>query len=553
MKLQLADNIAEIRSGFSWNLPVRYNMAESVSDRWAAEDPQRLAIRHVREDGTVEDWSHLALNRAANRFANVLVAHGVVRGDRVALLLPQGPKVAISHVGIYKCGGVAVPLASLFGLEALKYRLSNAGVKVLVTDEAGLEKLAVIRDELPGLEIVISVDGVTDQAMGFDDLMGAASDRFETAGSTPDDPALMIYTSGTTGQPKGVLHGHRVLLGHLPGIQLSQNFLGQDGDRLWTPADWAWAGGLLNALFPALHFGVPVVSFAFRKFDPERAFRLMEAQGVRNAFIPPTALKMLRSVVSPASRFDLALRSVGSAGESLGRETYDWFADEFGFAVNEFYGQTECNAVLGSCAAAGVSRSGAIGQAIPGHEVAIVDEKGNVLPPETQGQIAIRRPDPVMFLEYWGRPEATAEKFVGDWMMTGDQGVQDEDGYVFFVGRDDDIITSASYRIGPGEIEDCLLMHPAVALSAAIGKPDPLRTEIVKAYVVLKEGQQPGDELEADIRDFVKGRLSAHEYPREIEFVDELPMTTTGKVIRRQLREKAREEVRLAKGAGVPL
>ncbi|MCR9056055.1 MAG: AMP-binding protein, partial [Rhodobacteraceae bacterium] len=240
--------------------------------------------------------------------------------------------------------------------------------------------------------------------------------------------------------------------------------------------------------------------------------------------------------------FTLNWRSVGSAGESLGRETYDWFAEEFGFHVNEFYGQTECNAVLGSAASLGITRAGAIGKATPGHDVAIIDDGGNVLPAEALGQIAIRRPDPVMFLEYWNKPEATQEKFIGDWMITGDQGLMDEDGYVHFVGRDDDIITSASYRIGPGEIEDCLIKHPAVALAAVVGKPDPLRTEIVKAYVVLRPDNAESVGLEDNIRGFVRDRLSAHEYPREIEFVEDLPMTTTGKVIRRKLRELARSE-----------
>lgn len=540
--LQPAGDYATLLANFRWQIPEIYNIASSVSDRWAAQDPDRLAIRHVSEDGSAANWSHLALSRAANRFANALLAKGIQRGDRVALLLPQAPQTAIAHLAIYKIGAIAVPLAALFGLGALKYRLNDSGARGLVTDTAGLAKLAEIRDDAPGLDLVISIDGPESGVESFDALSEAASDQFDTVETTPDDPGMMIYTSGTTGQPKGVLHGHRVLLGHLPGIQMSQDFMPQPGDLFWTPADWAWAGGLLNALFPALHCGVPVVSFAWRKFDPERAFKLMADEGVRNAFVPPTALKMLRSVDRPASRFDLKLRSVGSAGESLGRETYDWFAAEFGFEVNEFYGQTECNAVLGSCARAGISRSGAIGKAIPGHEVAIIDEDGNVLPPETQGQIAVKRPDPVMFLEYWNKPEATAEKFIGDWMTTGDQGVMDEQGYVHFVGRDDDVITSASYRIGPGEIEDCLLMHPAVKLSAAIGKPDPLRTEIVKAYVVLKEGMKPDAELEKSIRMFVRQRLSAHEYPREIEFVSDLPMTTTGKVIRRELREKARAE-----------
>ncbi|MEE4012884.1 AMP-binding protein [Roseibium sp. FZY0029] len=535
--LQPTANYDALKETFRWPRPAKYNMAAAVSDQWAAQDPGRLAIRQVLEDGSHRDWSHLALNRAANRFANALEGLGLNRGDRVALLLPQIPETAIAHLAAYKSGAIAVPLAALFGLEALRYRLSDSGARVLVTDSAGLAKLADIRSDLLGLDLVISVDGPQTGVFGFHDLLEKASDTYQTLATTPDDPALMIYTSGTTGQPKGVLHGHRVLLGHMPGIELSQNFLGRDGDLLWTPADWAWAGGLLNALFPALSLGVPVVCHASRKFDPEFAFHLLERQKIRNAFIPPTALKMLRAVDSPAKRFNLTWRSVGSAGESLGRETYDWFAAEFGFKVNEFYGQTECNAVLGSAAALGVSRSGAIGKATPGHQVAIIDDDGRELPAETLGQIAIRRPDPVMFLEYWNKPEATREKFIGDWMITGDQGLMDEDGYVHFVGRDDDIITSASYRIGPGEIEDCLLKHPAIALAAAVGKPDPLRTEIVKAFIVLKPGETKSTALENDIRTFVRERLSAHEYPREIEFVSSLPMTTTGKIIRRKLRD----------------
>ena len=540
--LQPASTYDTLTQSFTWPEPATYNMASVVSDQWAAATPDRLAIRRVFEDGQTEDWSRLELNRAANRFANALQALGVKPGDRVALLLPQIPQTAIAHLATYKIGAIAVPLAALFGLEALSYRLSDSGAKALVTDTAGLAKLSEVRDQLPGLELVISVDGAEQGVEAFSELQERASDTFQTVQTGPNDPALMIYTSGTTGQPKGVLHGHRVLMGHMPGIELSQNFLGQPDDLFWTPADWAWAGGLLNALFPALSLGVPVVCHASRKFDPEFAFRLMEQQKIRNAFIPPTALRMLRAVENPANRFALNWRSVGSAGESLGKETYDWFADEFGFKVNEFYGQTECNAVLGSSAALGITRSGAIGKATPGHDVAIIDEAGNPVPAETLGQIAVKRPDPVMFLEYWNKPEATKDKFIGDWMITGDQGVMDEDGYVHFVGRDDDLITSASYRIGPGEIEDCLIKHPAVALAAAVGKPDPLRTEIVKAYVVLAEGYALDAALEAGLKAHVRDRLAAHEYPREIEAVDELPVTTTGKIMRRVLRDRAARE-----------
>ncbi|MFN4011205.1 MAG: acyl-CoA synthetase [Pannonibacter sp.] len=540
--LSRATDFDSLSAGFSWNLPARYNIARSVCDDWAAREPDRLAIRQVFPDGSARDWTYSGLAAASNRFANVLAGRGIKPGDRVALLLPQAPETAIVHLAVYKLGAIAVPLAALFGSDALRYRLTDSGARVLVTNAAGLAKVAPLRPDLQGLEQVISVDGAGDGADGFEDLMQRARDTFTCLDTGLNDPALMIYTSGTTGQPKGVLHGHRVLLGHLPGIELSQEFLGQPGDLLWTPADWAWAGGLLNALFPSLHLGVPVIAFSAQKFDPEQAFHLIATQGVRNVFVPPTALKMMRAVENPGRRFDLKLRSIGSAGEALGREAFEWTRSELGLPVNEFYGQTECNAVLGSCAGLGVSRAGAIGRAIPGHEVAIIGPDGVVLPRGEQGQIAVRRPDPVMFLQYWNKPEATAEKFIGDWMTTGDQGVMDRDGYVEFIGRDDDVITSASYRIGPGEIEDCLLTHPAVKLAAAIGKPDALRTEIVKAYVVLVEGYRGDDALAQEIRAHVRTRLSAHEYPREIAFLDELPMTTTGKIIRRELRERAKAE-----------
>ena len=290
---------------------------------------------------------------------------------------------------------------------------------------------------------------------------------------------------------------------------------------------------------PSLYCGVPVVARRFDKFGPEEAFAVMAKCGVRNAFIPPTALRMLRAVPNPRGRHHFALRSIGSGGEALGAETFEWGKAAFGITINEFYGQTECNLVVGSCAAIGVARPGAIGKAIPGHTVAVIDAEGRTLKPGELGQIAVKRPDPVMFLEYWGKPDATREKFIGDWMTTGDQGVIDEEGYFTFIGRDDDVITSAGYRIGPTEIEDCLIQHPAVALAAVIGKPDPVRTEIVKAFIVLKRGQMASDALAGEIQAFVRTRLSAHEYPREVAFIDEMPMTTTGKVIRRLLRSQA--------------
>jgi acetyl-CoA synthetase len=437
----------------------------------------------------------------------------------------------------YKLGVIAVPLAALFGVDALSYRLRDSAAKVLVTNAAGLAKLGQIAEPLPELVLAISTDGPDGGAEGFDRLLEGESADFTPVDSGPDDPALMIYTSGTTGNAKGALHGHRVMLGHLPGVEMPHEFLPQPGDLIWTPADWAWAGGLLNNLLPALHHGIPIVARPAAKFDPDEAFRLMADLGVRNSFIPPTALRMLRAVENPRGRYDLKLRTVASGGESLGAVTLAWGREALGLTINEFYGQTECNLVLSSCAAIGVVKPGFIGKAVPGHEVAVIRPDGSLCEPEEEGQIAVRRPDPVMFLQYWRKPEATEAKFIGDWMTTGDQGSCDAEGYIRFVGRDDDVITSSGYRIGPGEIEDCLLRHPAVALAAVIGKPDALRTEIVKAFIVPKPGYRPSAELIADIQGFVRARLAAHEYPREIAFRDELPMTTTGKIIRRLLRE----------------
>jgi len=526
---------------FRWQIPARYNIGVDVCDRWAEAEPDRLAILHVRPDGTQDAVSYGWLRETSNRLANVLRAHGLGRGDRVAILLPQMPEVAAAHIAVYKMAAIALPLAILFGSDALQYRLQNAGVKAVITNAQGVAKLAPLRDGLPDLTLVLAVDGAA-EADGVTDFHAAltrAATDFTAEDTAADDPALMIFTSGTTGHPKGALHAHRVLLGHLPGVELPHDFLPQPGDRFWTPADWAWAGGLLDCLLPSLHHGVPVVSRRFDKFDPEEAFALMARTGVRNAFIPPTALRMLRSAPSPRGRHDIRLRTVGSGGETLGVEAHEWGKSALGVDINEFYGQTECNLVAGSCAQIGLYRAGAIGKAIPGHNVAVIDPQGNAVKPGEIGQIAVQRPNPVMFLEYWGKPEATRDKFVGDWMTTGDQGMMDEDGYIHFIGRDDDVITSSGYRIGPGEIEDCLIRHPAVALAAVVGKPDALRTEIVKAFIVLKDGTAPSDALASEIQDFVRQRLSAHEYPREVAFIDQMPMTTTGKVIRRLLRERA--------------
>jgi acetyl-CoA synthetase len=528
-----------LKARFRWEIPERLNIGVAVCDVWARVEPDRPALVEWTRDGLVIH-TYEQLRRASNRLAQALVRQGVRPGERVALLLPQSPETLIAHIAIYKIGAVALPLAALFGVDALEYRLTDSQAAAVITDAHGVAKMREIgAGRLPDLRLIWSVDGADGPVRGLQADMARETDEFAPRDTSADEPALMIYTSGTTGQAKGALHGHRVLLGHVPGVQFPHEFLPQPGDRIWTPADWAWAGGLLNVLLPSLYLGVAVVCRKFERFDPEAALALIDEAQIRNAFIPPTALRMLRAIPEPRKRFKLDLRTMASGGESLGAEVYEWGRAAFGLTINEFYGQTECNLVLASCASIGVSRAGAIGKAVPGHDVAVIRDDGGVCEPGEMGQVAIRRPNPVMFIEYWNRPEATSEKFIGDWMATGDLARQDEDGYVFFVGRDDDVITSSGYRIGPGEIEDCLLRHPAVAIAAAVGKPDALRTEIVKAFIVLKNGYAPSDALADDIRAFVRARLSAHEYPREIAFVGELPLTTSGKVIRRLLRDQA--------------
>ena len=530
--LPRADSYAALQAAFRWDIPARLNIGVEACDRWA-DGSGRLALLHIQPDGRAEEWSFDALRDASNRLANVLRGLGVRRGDRVGILLPQCPETAVAHIAAYKLGAIALPLFVLFGEDALAWRMSDAGAMALVTDRAGLAKLAAIRDRLPELRVVLSIDGGDARDLHAD--CARAASGFTPEDTAADDPAVLIYTSGTTGPPKGALHAHRVLRGHLPGVEMPHDLFPFPGDRMWTPADWAWIGGLLDVLLPALFHGVPVVAHRMAKFDPDAAFALMARHGVRNAFLPPTALKMLRAG-RPAP--GLALRSVGSGGETLGAELLDWGRATLGVAINEFYGQTECNLTVSSCGALFPARPGWIGRAVPGHRVAVVDSAGQVVPPGTLGTIAVRRPDPVMFLGYWNRPEATAAKFAGDWLLTGDTGEMDDDGWVRFVGRDDDVITSAGYRIGPGEIEDCLLKHPAVAMAAVVGVADALRTERVKAFVVLAPGHEAGEALGRALQDFVKARAAAHAYPREIAFVDALPMTATGKIMRGELRRR---------------
>jgi acetyl-CoA synthetase len=543
----MPDRYEELYRAFRWNVPARYNIARACCGQWAA-DRGRFALYWEDESGASAAYSFWDVQVAANRLSNALAALGVQRGDRVALLLPQRPETAIAYMAVFQMGAIALPLSHLFGPDALEYRLSHAGASVALVEPTTLANLWAIRARLPELRHVIGVGGAMESGvLPYEDLLEKASSEYKQIDTAAEDPALIVYTSGTTGPPKGALKAHRVMIGNLPGFVHSHDFFPQPGDMFWSPADWAWTGGLMDALLPSWACGIPILGYRGR-FDAEKAFHLLEKYGVRNSFLFPTALKlMMKAVPEPRKRYSIDLRSIMSAGESVGVTVIEWAREHLGVTINEMFGQTEINYVVGNCQAAWPVKPGSIGRPYPGHRVAVIDSEGNELRNGELGEIAVhRKDDPVFFLGYWKNEKATRDKFVGDWGCTGDQGRSDEDGYLWYQGRSDDVIKSAGYRIGPAEIESCLVRHAAVANAAVIGKPDATRGAIVKAFIVLQPGHVPSELLVQQIQEHVRGRLAPYEYPREIEFIDALPMTTTGKVQRKELRKL--EESKLPKG-----
>lgn len=535
--LEPGKSYRELCDSLDLNIPEFFNIGTAAIDRHAS-DPEKLALIYETPSGEVSRYTFAQLKNQSNRLANSLRRLGLQRGDRLAVLLSQRPETAICHMTAFRMGAIALPLFALFGPEALEYRLSNSEAKFIVTDGANVHKVLAIRDQLPHLEKIIVTDPDGNYGdLDYDTLIEEGSEDFEPIQTHAEDPALILYTSGTTGPPKGALHAHRVMFGHFPAVEFNHDFFPQEGDLFWTPADWAWAGGLLDVLFPSLHYGIPVVAYRFNKFVPENAFDLIARHKVRNMFLPPTALKMMRQVENPQEKYNYNIRSIASGGECLGKELIEWGRETFGVTINEFWGQTEANLLGGSSHVVSPVKPGSIGLPNPGHVVEVIDEEGNILPPNVEGEFAAKKPDPVFLLGYWKNPEATAAKYRGDWWLTGDTGYKDEDGYLWFAGRNDDLITSGGYRIGPSEIEDCLIQHPAVSLAAVVGSPDAVRGDVVKAFLVLKTGFEGNDALAKEIQSFVKSRLAAYEYPRLVEFVDSLPMTMTGKIRRKPLRE----------------
>jgi len=528
----------EFYNNFRWTIPGNFNIADYICNNHLGNN--NTALIYENENGEVYTYTFENLDSLSNQLANYYQYLNVNLGDRIGLLLSQQPETIISHIAGFKIGAVNIPLFTLFGPEALAYRLHNSEAKVVIVEENNLDKVIEIWKDLPHLEWILCIGNASydnKRIISFYSAIEQSSNKFETVSNSADDPALIIYTSGTTGPPKGALHAHRVLIGHLPGIQASHNFFPQSGDLFWTPADWAWIGGLIDVLFPSLYYGIPVLACRFKKFGPEAALELMARHQVRNVFLPPTALKMMRNVSSADLFRKVNLRTLACGGESLGEEMLDWGEKTFGVQINEFYGQTEANLIVSNCTQIMPPRPNSMGKPVPGHEVAVIDKHGQPVETGELGEIGVKAGDPVMFLGYWKNEEATRRKFINEWLLTGDMAVVDEDGYLYFKGRSDDVITCAGYRIGPAEVEDCLLKHPAVALSAVVGKPDSLRGEIVKAFIKLNENYTPNDDLKDDIKRFVKTKLAAHEYPREIDFIDDIPLTVTGKVKRKELRD----------------
>ncbi len=523
--------------GFEWDIPERMNIATEIMDRWSS-DRGRVALYVEHADGRRDTWSYWRLIRLAKRYANFLVALGVGPRDRVSLVMPQGAELAALHLAVYAVGATALPMSILYGPDSYRHILSDSATGVIVVAEPHAGPIRAVRRDLPALREVVISGRAGEGERSLAEAAGYPAE-FEPVDTSSMDPALLLYTSGSTGHPKGALHAHRIIEGYLLTFKLFFDVEFDESTVFYTPSDWAWVGGLLDILLPALVFGRPVVADE-QRFSAERAFEVMGRNGVTHAFLTPTALKVMAQVPDPVLRFDLDLRVIASGGESVADELHRWSENDLGAVINEFYGLTEVNHLVGGCQALWPGRPGWMGLPYPGRQVALLDERGRKTSPGQIGEIAVRPGDPTQMLEYWGNPTATRAMRRNGWIMTGDQAVADTDGFIRFLGREDDMIASAGYRIGPAEVEESLVRHPAVAEVAVIPAPDKIRGNVVKAMVVPADGYQGGEDLTAELQAQVKTQLAAYKYPRIVEYVDRLPKTSTGKLNRKLLAAQAR-------------
>ena len=537
-------NYDRLYNTFNLNIPLKFNIASATIDKFA--NTNRVALKNIKFNGELENLSFRFIQKKSNQLANALDNLNLNRNDRVGIILGQCPETLISHISCFKSGKISIPLFNLFGVEALKFRLNDSSASVVICDKYGLEKLKKIKDSLPSLKYIICTDrnDSSKDILFFDSLLRESKDEYKNLNTNSDDPALIIYTSGTTGDPKGALLPHRTLLGHIPGVEMPHEFLSSDlsnNDCFWTPADWAWIGGLFDVLLPSLYFGIPVLSHRSTKFDPEFTFDLMEKFEVKNTFLPPTSLKMMKSFNLYKSRDKLNLRTVGSGGEALGEELLNWGKEILNVGINEFYGQTECNLTVSNNGLIMKQKLGSIGRPVPGHKVKLMKDDGTFISKsDDEGEIVVQSNSPSIFSGYWNNDEETQKKIIDGWLHTGDYATVDDEGYFYFKGRKDDLINSSGYRIGPSEIENTILSLQEVEMVAVVGVPDELRGEIIKAVIVPRDKallKNKNENLKYKIKEHVKQNLAAHEYPRLIEFVEELPLTTTGKIKRNLIRK----------------
>jgi acetyl-CoA synthetase len=511
-----------------WNVPERYNIAAEVCDR---QDPGRTAMVFEDFRGNQREVTWAEQRSLADRAANLLASRGVGREDRVAICAPASPETAAMFLGTWKLGGILLSLSVLYGDDGIRHRVKDSGARVIVTDAENAERM-------PGelVDDVIVLDA---------DLLADEDDGFETVDTSADDPAQIYYTSGTTGLAKGILHAHRYILAHEEFVYSHDV---REGELFHGMGEWAWAAGICPLIGPWRYGAVQFVYAREGGFDPNEQLAVLSRNGVTNVFTTPTAMRSMMSIEDAGERYPQRFRMVCSAGEPLNPEAIRWFHEQYGVTVLDYYGLSESYPLCGNYPFMEV-REGSMGKPMPGWDVAILDEDENPVGVGERGEICLRaRSNPHYPLGYWNNPEAAEETFGGEWFHTKDAAERDDDGYFWYSGRADDVIISAGYRIGPFEVESACIEHPAVREAAAVASPHERRGHVVKAFVVLTEDREPSEELADDIKQFVRGNLSAYAYPRRIEFVDDLPKTLTGKIRRIELREEERE--RVGSGAG---